>query len=116
MKVRHDLNPEELIVKEIAVTKGRQQKQMTIMGRGRTGFGYRRWSHVWIKVEKIDFAKRIADAKTFSQQQNWRKMQALVSRMRQSPEEYVIQPNAAPKQRNFPTRDAYDKPMPPRSR
>jgi hypothetical protein len=115
LKIRHDLNPAELLVKEIAVTKGRQQKQMTIMGRGRTGFGYRRWSHVWVKVEKIDFAKEIAEAKTFSQQQKWREMEALVSRMRQNPEQYLVQPNPSRK-RNFPTRDAYDKPMPPRSR
>jgi hypothetical protein len=51
---------------------------MRIMGRGRTGVGYLRRSHVTVKVEKIDFAEKIANAKTFSQKRKWTGIQALV--------------------------------------
>lgn len=53
------------------VNKGSQTKIMTIMGKGRTGFGYRRQSHVVIKVEVIDFAKKIKDAKSLNQKRVW---------------------------------------------
>jgi large subunit ribosomal protein L22 len=54
-KIYHEAIPEELLVKEIFVTKGLAQKRMRIMGRGRTGIGYMRKSHVTVKVEKINF-------------------------------------------------------------
>jgi len=46
-------------------------KKMRIMGRGRTGFGYKRWSHINIKVEVIDFLTRIQKAETPSNKKVW---------------------------------------------
>ena len=54
-KLYYNAIPEELIVKEVIVNKGFAQKKIRIMGRGRTGFGYTRSSHVTVKLEKIDF-------------------------------------------------------------
>ena len=44
---------------------------MKIMGKGRVGFGYIRWSHVTVKVAPIDFQKRIREAKTIQQKSDW---------------------------------------------
>ena len=59
----HGAIPEELYVKEIMVTKGFQQKRMRIMGKGRTGVGYRRQSHVALKVSKVDFEDKIKNGR-----------------------------------------------------
>jgi hypothetical protein len=60
-----------LKIKEVMITKGHAQKKLRIMGRGRAGFGYKRQSHITIRVEKIDFEKCIADAKSYTQKQLW---------------------------------------------
>ena len=83
-KIYHEAIPEELLVKEIFVTKGLAQKRMRIMGRGRTGIGYMRKSHVTVKVEKINFEEQIAAAKTASQKAKWAKIQALVAEKRKA--------------------------------
>lgn len=54
-RVSHDALPEEMYVKDVWVTKGKSQKRMRIMGRGRTGVGYKRWSHVFVKLASVDF-------------------------------------------------------------
>jgi len=82
--IYHEAIPEELLVKEIFVTKGLAQKRMRIMGRGRTGIGYMRKSHVTVKVEKINFEERIAAAKTASQKAKWAKIQTLVAEKRKT--------------------------------
>jgi hypothetical protein len=53
------------------ITKGHSQKKMTMMGRGRTGFGYTRESHITLKVDKLDFEKLIAEAKTGGERRKW---------------------------------------------
>ena len=53
------------------MTKGTARKKMTIMGRGRTGFGYTRAAHLNVKVEVIDFDSMIDIQKTHSQKQKW---------------------------------------------
>jgi len=78
----HQAIPEELIVKEIFVTKGLAQKRQRIMGRGRTGLGYRRTSHVTVKVEKIDFNQVKDDAKSASSRAKWEGRQLLVQDIR----------------------------------
>lgn len=80
-KIYHQTIPEELFVKEIFVTKGFAQKKMRIMGRGRTGFGYKRRTHVRVKLEKIDFEKMIGECKSYSQKQKWVKRHELVKSM-----------------------------------
>lgn len=81
-KVTHDAIPQELKIKEVFVTKGLARKHMTIMGRGRTGFGYIREAHVTVSVEKIDFPKFIAEAKTVGQKRLWTNRYAEVQRLK----------------------------------
>lgn len=116
LRASHDLIPEQLIVSEVLCTKGKAIRQMTIMGRGRTGFGYRRHSHIWLRLEQINFEKKIADAETPTSKGKWAKMEQLVHKLREEgPEEFFLQP--PPKTRQiWRNRDAYDKPKPPRSR
>lgn len=82
-KLYYDAIPEELIVKEVIVTKGIQQKKMHIMGRGRTGFGYTRKSHVTVKVQKIDFDAIISNSKTPVLQSIWRKRSEMVAKLKE---------------------------------
>ncbi|CAE7805106.1 unnamed protein product, partial [Symbiodinium microadriaticum] len=88
--IRHGAIPEELYVKEIMVTKGMQHKRMRIMGRGRTGFGYKRWSHVTLKVEVINFDERILKAESKGQKDLWLQRKLLVQQLKESPREYVL--------------------------
>ncbi len=55
---------------------------MTIMGRGRTGFGYTRKSHVIVKVDTIDFPKMIAEAKTNGLKKKWANRWAEVQKLK----------------------------------
>lgn len=71
--------PEELMIKEIFITKGFAQKRSRIMGRGRTGYGYRRASHVTVKVEKVDFEDLMTNAKSTNSKAKWEKRLALVN-------------------------------------
>jgi len=76
-KIRHDAIPEELRVKEVMVTKGLSQKRMRIMGRGRTGVGYMRKTHVRIVLEKINFQKHINRLTSHHQISKWSKRENL---------------------------------------
>lgn len=87
----YDAIPEELHVKEILVTKGMAQKRMRIMGRGRTGFGYKRWSHVTMKVEVINFDEKILKSKSIDEQKLWIKRKALVENLKENPVEFALQ-------------------------
>ena len=81
----HQTIPEELMVKEIFITKGLQQKRSRIMGRGRTGYGYKRSSHVTVKVEKIDFEAVMIEAKTANQRAKWAKRLQMVNEIKSRP-------------------------------
>jgi hypothetical protein len=70
------------LVKEVFVTKGVAMKRMRIMGRGRTGIGYMRKTHVTVKLEVINFADMIAKAKTSSQKAKWARIQDIVEKKR----------------------------------
>lgn len=83
-KLYYDAIPEELIVKSVMVTKGQAQKKMRIMGRGRTGFGYTRKSHVTVKVQKIDFDSMIRDAKTPVDKILWTKRKVVAQKKKES--------------------------------
>ena len=87
--IRHDALPEELLIKEIVVSKGMSRKVLTIMGKGRAGFGYKRWSHVKLKVQKINFDERILNAESISQRKKWIQRKDLVVSLRESPRQYV---------------------------
>lgn len=70
-RINYQAIPEELFVKEIFVTKGKSYKRLRIMGRGRAGVGYKRYTHVTAKVEVIDFDKMIKEAKSLNQKNVW---------------------------------------------
>lgn len=81
-KIYHGLIPEELYVKEIFVTKGFMFKRMRIMGRGRTGVGYKRYSHIRAIVEQIDFDAKIASCKSTNQKKKWTKRKEMVEQLK----------------------------------
>mmetsp|Transcript_30807 Transcript_30807/g.31356 ORF Transcript_30807/g.31356 Transcript_30807/m.31356 type:complete len:181 (+) Transcript_30807:146-688(+) len=81
--IRHETIPEELKVQEVSVTKGKTMKRMRIMGRGRTGVGYARWSHITLKLAQIDFDSEIEKATSNNQRERWRKRKELVERKRE---------------------------------
>lgn len=87
--IRHDALPEELLVKEIIVTKGMSRKVLTIMGKGRAGFGYKRWSHVKLKIQKINFDEQILNAESISQKKKWIQRKSLAITLRESPREFL---------------------------
>lgn len=60
-------------MKEVIVNKGMSYKKLRIMGRGRQGVGYKRYSHVRIILEKIDFEREIAAQETSNQKAKWLK-------------------------------------------
>lgn len=57
------------------------------MGRGRSGLGYKRRSHIRILVEKIDFPEFIKHQETLTQRKKWQKRYALVQVLRKKLEE-----------------------------
>ena len=71
-----------MVVREVLVTKGLAVKKMRIMGRGRTGFGYTRSSHVTIRLDRVDFDAMVAAAKTPNQAATWIKRKQLVERIK----------------------------------
>jgi hypothetical protein len=85
-KINYSAIPEELGIKEIMVTKGASYKKMRIMGRGRTGIGKIRSTHVTIKVDKVDFKKRIAEAKDRREKVLWKTRKNLAEQLRASPQ------------------------------
>ena len=78
----HDALPEELMIDEVVVNKGFSQKQYRIMGRGRFGVGYKRYSLLTIKLKEIDFDAKIDGAPSFNQAKQWKKRKVLVDRLR----------------------------------
>lgn len=88
--IRHGALPEELLVKEIVVSKGVSKKVPTFMAKGRVGMGYKRWSHIKLKIQKINFDEQILKAETISQKNKWAKRRDLALSLRESPPEYVM--------------------------
>lgn len=81
-KLNYDAIPEELKVKEIIVTKGTSYKKLRIMGRGRTGIGKIRSTHVTIKLDKVDFTECIDKAYTAKQKALWIGRKNIVDKLR----------------------------------
>lgn len=88
---KYEAIPEQLHVKEICVTKGNSHRKVRPMGRGRTGFGTMRWSHVNLKVEVIDFDDKITKASTLAEKSLWSKRKTLVESLKANPPTYVVQ-------------------------
>lgn len=80
-RIKYDAIPEELVVKDVFVTKGLQRKRMRIMGRGRTGFGYQRSSHVFIKLTKVDFPKMIKKGNSQNKKE-WKRRFNIVKKLK----------------------------------
>lgn len=79
----HNAMPEQLRVKEIYVTKGVSRKKVRFQGRGRTGVGMIRKSHVTLKTEIIDFPSMIASAKTDTMKKKWIDREKLVLKLQE---------------------------------
>mmetsp|Transcript_6164 Transcript_6164/g.5510 ORF Transcript_6164/g.5510 Transcript_6164/m.5510 type:complete len:201 (-) Transcript_6164:16-618(-) len=94
-KLQFDAIPEELRVKEVLVSKGMAIKKMRIMGRGRTGFGYKRYTHVRIQIEKINFDKMISQQKSYNQKLKWTKRKQLVEKIKADISTKLIAENTA---------------------
>lgn len=67
------------------VTKGQARKKIRFMGRGRTGIGMIRKTHVTLKTELIDFQAEIAAAYTPTQKDKWTQREKLVQRLKENP-------------------------------
>ena len=52
------------------------------MGRGCSGVGYKRFSHVRIVIEKVNFPEMIKKQYTFSQKRKWAIREALVNKLK----------------------------------
>ena len=50
--------------------------------------GYRRWAHVNLSVEKINFDKMISKAKTASQKKMWTERRENVIKLKENPPTY----------------------------
>lgn len=66
------------------MTKGMTRKKVRIMGRGRSGVGKIRSSHVTIKVDKVNFQEKIQHARSIYERDVWTKRQALVNKLKKS--------------------------------
>jgi len=52
------------------------------MGRGRTGVGYTRSSHVTVKVEKINFDDMINKSRSMNQKKKWSERREEVEKLK----------------------------------
>ena len=55
------------------------------MGRGRTGVGVIAKTHVTVKVEVVDFEKKIAECKSQNQKKKWSERKVLVQKLKAQP-------------------------------
>lgn len=94
-KLTHEAIPEELLVREVLVTKGDMQKRARIMGRGRTGLGYKRWAHVMVRVEKVDFTREIAEARNPIQLKRWQSLKQIVDSKKKKIASQGVEPTVA---------------------
>lgn len=87
--MRYNAIPEELIVKEVMVTKGMIRRGVRIMGRGRAGMAAKRTTHVRMKLEVADFDKLIAKAKNSSSKMRLMDKRDLVAQVKGSGAEVI---------------------------
>lgn len=66
------------------MTKGMTRKKVRIMGRGRSGVGKIRSSHVTIKVDKVNFQEKIEQARSIYERDVWMKRKAQVDKLKKS--------------------------------
>jgi hypothetical protein len=81
---RYGAVPDELLVKEVMITKGFIRRGVRIMGRGRAGRSAQRTAHVRMKIEVADFDKLIADATTKRQKERLMERRELIATMKPS--------------------------------
>ena len=93
--IYHNAIPEEMHVHEVMVTKGPQQKRARIMGRGRTGMGYKRSSHVNVKLAVVNFEARIKYGPVWDRKK-WAKRYELAKKARARIEEQKQQVGTSP--------------------
>jgi large subunit ribosomal protein L22 len=70
-KQKYGLLPSQLEVVECFATHGSHLKRIKVMGRGRAGKMYRRFSHVRIVLREIDFPLKILQCKSINQRLKW---------------------------------------------
>ena len=58
----HELEPEDLYVVEAYVTKSFTMKKIAYHSKGRNGIKRRRWAHITVKVEEINFEAAVQEA------------------------------------------------------
>lgn len=81
-----------MFVKEIFVTKGSSYRKIRIMGRGRAGIGKIRSTHVRMKIDKLDFDKRIQEARSPNEKKLWQHRKYLADKLRKR----AVSPPPAP--------------------
>ena len=57
-----EITPEDLRVSQAYVTKSFTLKKIAFHSKGRNGVKHRRWSHVTVEVEEIDWEQQLRDA------------------------------------------------------
>jgi hypothetical protein len=72
------------------VTKGKTHRKIRIMGRGRTGIGTMRWSHLYLSVEVINFDEKISKSISPAERALWVKRKELVESLKANPPSYVV--------------------------
>mmetsp|Transcript_7909 Transcript_7909/g.11976 ORF Transcript_7909/g.11976 Transcript_7909/m.11976 type:complete len:226 (+) Transcript_7909:96-773(+) len=80
-KEKFDLSPDELQLDQVYIGRGSQLKRIRIMGRGRAGLGYKRFSHLTVQLKKIDFDEKIRNSKNVREAKEWVKQKLQVAAM-----------------------------------
>jgi large subunit ribosomal protein L22 len=70
-KQKYGLLPSQLEVVECFATHGSHLKRIKVMGRGRAGKMYRRFSHVRLVLREIDFPLKLLQCKSINQRLKW---------------------------------------------
>lgn len=73
-KQKHGLLPSQLEVSECFATHGTHLKRIKIMGRGRAGKKFRRFSHMRMVLREIDFPLKIMTSTSINQRKKWVKL------------------------------------------
>mmetsp|Transcript_41340 Transcript_41340/g.54345 ORF Transcript_41340/g.54345 Transcript_41340/m.54345 type:complete len:232 (-) Transcript_41340:244-939(-) len=81
--------PEELMVKEAFATPGTQLKRIKIMGRGYHGIMHRKYAHLTVCLEQIDFDQKIEEAQKLGGRFKVRKWEKLAERAKKAKEESI---------------------------
>ena len=68
-----EITPEDLRVKQAYVTKSFTLKKIAYHSKGRNGIKHRRWSHITVEVEEIDWDARLDEALSIEANNNRRR-------------------------------------------